>query len=100
MSASVEKWVETEFMAVELGDARLNNRFRLLLNDFTRYCGKTVSSSFSRWAKIKACYRSLSNSNVSQSAMLAPHIDHTLERIKAHKTVLILQDSTYLDYNN
>ena len=87
-------------MAVELGDARLNNRFRLLLNDFTRHCGKTVSSSFSSWAKIKACYRFLSNSNVSLSAMLAPHIDHTLERIKVHKTVLILQDSTYLDYNN
>jgi len=32
--------------------------------------------------------------------MLAPHIQQTVQRIKEQDTVLILQDSTYLDYNN
>ena len=32
--------------------------------------------------------------------MLTPHIEQTVQRIREHDTVLILQDSTYLDYNN
>lgn len=100
MASSVKRWIEIEFTSLELGDARLNKRCRSLLQEFTRHSGKTVASSFSNWANIKACYRFLSNSKVCINAMLAPHIDHTLQRIKQHKTVLILQDSTYLDYND
>lgn len=100
MASSVKRWIEIEFTSLELGDAKLNKRCRLLLQEFARHSGKTVASSFSNWAKVKACYRFLSNSKVCINAILAPHIDHTLQRIKQHKTVLILQDSTYLDYND
>ena len=32
--------------------------------------------------------------------MLAPHIEQMVNRAREHDTVLLLQDSTYLDYNN
>ncbi len=40
------------------------------------------------------------NPKVKESQMLAPHIEQTVSRIREHDTVLLLQDTTYLDYNN
>ena len=100
MNNSCSVWVEREFAGVDLGDAWLNRRFKMIMTRLARQCGKTLASSFRQWKAIKAGYRFFANPHVKESAMLAPHIDQTVERLKAHDTVLVLQDSTYLDYNN
>jgi len=97
-SASV--WVQNEFAGVDLGDTRLNRRFKLIVTRLAEHCGKTLASSFNQWKEIKASYRFFANPRVKESEMLSPHIEQTVSRIKAHDTVLLLQDSTYLDYNN
>jgi len=100
MSESVTRWIENEFSRLDFGDIRLENRFRQIITDLSHVCDQTISSSLSTWAKIKACYRFLANPKVSMAMMLAPHIQSSLERIAKQETVLLLQDSTYLDYNN
>ena len=100
MTGSVGEWVEREFATIDLGDTRLNVRFRSILVDLSRHCGKTLASSFENWSKIKASYRFFANPRVKDQAMLLPHIEQSAERIREHDTVLLLQDSTYLDYSN
>ncbi len=100
MSCSASTWVESEFEGLDFGDERLNHRFRVVATQLARHCGKTLASSFGQWKMIKASYRFFANPRVSEQPMLAPHVEHTVERIKDHGTVLLLQDTTYLDYNN
>ena len=100
MEGSSNLWVKREFARLDLGDERLNRRFKLIIAQLAKCCSKTLASSFSHWKQIKASYRFFDNRKVKESEMLSPHIEQTGERIKAHETVLLLQDSTYLDYNN
>ena len=100
MTYETRAWVDHEFDTVELGDERLNRRFKLIATQLARHCGKTLASSFTPWKAIKASYRFFANKRFNEQQMLAPHRAQTLERIRAHDTVLLVQDSTYLDYNN
>ncbi len=100
MSCSASAWVYKEFGSIDLGDERLNQRFKIIATQLTRHCGKTLASSFRQWKMIKASYRFFANPKVNVMEILAPHVEQTVARIKAHDTVLLLQDSTYLDYNN
>lgn len=99
MSAA-EQWIDVEFQSIHLGDKRLEARFRSILIDLTRHCGKTLASSFDCWSKIKASYRFFANSRVTLRAMLAPHIEQTALRIREHDTVLLAQDTTYFDFSS
>ena len=99
MSSSIERWVEHEFAGAHFGDARLDRRFRSLLVDLGRHCGKTLASSFEAWSGIKAAYRFFANAKVDERTMLAPHIAQTVVRARDHETILSLQDTVYLDYN-
>jgi len=99
MITATQRWVNDEFDAVHFGDKRLDKRFRSILTDLGRHCGRTLASSFDAWAKIKASYRFFANSRVTVSAMLSPHIQHTIQRIRSHDTVLLAQDTTYFDFS-
>ncbi len=74
MTTSVARWVNEEFSTVDLGDSRLNQRFRSIMLELSRHCSKNLASSFDSWSKIKASYRFFSNPKVTEQAMLAPHI--------------------------
>ena len=99
MPSSLEQWVQTEFANADFGDARLNRRFRALLVDIGRHCGKNLASVFATWSGIKAAYRFFANAKVDEHAMLAPHIEQTVARSREHDTILALQDTVYLDYS-
>lgn len=92
--------MHSEFASIDLGDERLNRRFKLIVTRLAKHCGKTLASSFNQWKEIKASYRFFANAKIKENDMLSPHIEQTVARIKEHDTVLLLQDSTYLDYNN
>ncbi len=100
MKCSIKAWVEKEFNAIHFGDKRLNYRFKSIMTQLTKQCGKTLASSFSYWKDIKASYRFFANAKVTNRKMLETHIEQTKDRIKECNRVLLLQDTTYLDYNN
>ena len=100
MMKAQNAWVVEEFSQVDLGDSRLNDRFRSIILDLSRHCSKTLASSFDGWSKIKASYRFFSNPKVKEQAMLAPHIASSERRIRDQPIALLLQDSTYLDYSS
>ena len=98
MHAPVD-WAEEEFSGVEFGDKRLENRLMTIVRDFySRPQGDIPEACQSR-AGTKAAYRFFDNKETSMDAILAPHYESTLRRIKKEKTVLVVQDTTSLNYS-
>jgi len=92
-------WVEKEYDAVRLGDKRLNARAKLLLKKFSNKPMESIPASCKSWAEIKATYRFFDNSAVTAKKIIKPHRMATLTRIKQHPLVLLIQDTTTLNYS-
>jgi Domain of unknown function (DUF4338)/Transposase DNA-binding/Transposase DDE domain len=98
-----DEWAANEFGGAKLGDKRLNAR----LGDFARTLAALPGRAFCGAAKgaqaaIKAYYRLIEkpdDSKVTMQAILAPHRLRTVQRMKAQRTVLCIQDGTDLNYS-
>jgi hypothetical protein len=98
------RWAEQEFGGAPLGDRRLSRR----LVDSARLLAQKPGCAFSaaaegERARVKAYYRMIDHPDsaaVSPEDILAPHRQRTLQRMKAHATVLCIQDGTDLNYTS
>lgn len=98
------EWARQEFGGADLGDQRLNER----LVDAARALGSTPGRAFcgvaqGDMAAVKGYYRLIDkpdDSAVTMQAMLAPHRERTLQRMRAQPTVLCIQDGTDLNYTS
>lgn len=95
----MKKWIEQEFATAELGDKRLNQRMKLIMKRLIETPMLSIKSSFRGWAEVMAAYRFFNNSKTRVETILEPHRDATLLRVKEHKRVLLVQDTTELDYS-
>lgn len=97
-------WAEKEFGGASLGDARLSKR----LVSIAAAKAQKPSRAFSGvakgdWPAVKAYYRLIDapvKSAVTMPAILQPHRERTIRRMKGQQTVLAIQDGCDLDYNN
>jgi hypothetical protein len=94
----MQEWITEEFSTCDLGDRRLNNRLKKILSRISHDPSKSMSSALRGFKEVVACRRFLDNQAVSQSQLLAPHREASLERIKQYSKVLFTQDTTELDY--
>lgn len=60
----------------------------------------SVPQANDNWASTKATYRFLSNPKVSEEAILEGHRASTIERMKAHRVVLAVQDTTDFNFSH
>lgn len=80
-----EQWAATEFADVELQDARLNRQCQEL----------AVVLSQQPTTYINAAYRFFGNTKrVTPAGISAPHQQRTVERMRQHRLVLAVQDTT------
>jgi len=91
-------WAEEEFAAVALNDVRLNRRCQVLASVLEQQPIVPINQACEDWADTKAAYRFMDNPKVSPAAILAPHCQRTVERLKAHSLVLAVQDTTFFNY--
>ena len=91
-------WVEREMAACDLGDKRLDKRLRLLLKRLSAEPDLSIPAACKGMAETAAAYRFFDNDRVSPERMLAPHAEATLERLGACERVLLVQDTTELDF--
>ena len=92
-------WTEEEFGRVQFYDERLKSRLFTLAADFFAQPGGLIPQACSgSEAKTKAAYRFFQNSNVDMQKLLRPHIESTIERLRAHKVILAVQDTTSANY--
>ena len=93
------EWASKEMETVDLGDARLNKRLLTLLDTLGNYPEQSIPVACGGWAETKAAYRFFDNDNVDKIKILAPHRTATVERIQQHRTVLLIQDTTTLNFS-
>ena len=96
-------WAEQEFGAAQLGDRRLSERLVQSARTLATMPGQAFSGvARGDWAAVKGYYRLIDqpdDSAVTVEAILAPHRARTVQRMKAHRTVLCIQDGTDLNYS-
>lgn len=93
-------WAAEEFAEVSLGDKRLDARLVTLCDRFSDSPESPINQACADWAEAKAAYRFFQNENVKVADILATHRRKTADRAMQHKTVLAIQDTSWLVYTN
>ena len=94
-----KNWAEQEFGKIELGDKRREKRLIKVVEDLSARPQLTINHASKDWAATKAAYRLLSNEDVNEEEILRVHIEQTQRRISCENTILAIQDTTYLNYD-
>jgi hypothetical protein len=91
-------WAAEELRYADLGDKRLNRRLIDIVETLSAKPTVSVPQACGTWAKTKAVYRFWDNQRVTPEAILDGHIRSTIERVLKHDCVLLIQDTTNLDF--
>jgi hypothetical protein len=97
-----EAWAGHEFGGANLGDKRVNERLAEFARTQAAMPGRAFCGAQGDKATIKAYYRLIEqpdDSQVTMQAILAPHRQRTVQRMKAQSTVLCIQDGTDVNYS-
>ena len=93
-------WASREFGGVALLDGRLRTRLIRLAEAFFAQPMASINTALHGDAgQTKAAYRFFKNPQVNLQTLLHPHYQSTLARIAAQPRVLVVQDTTSLNYD-
>lgn len=93
----MQAWIVDELATSDMGDARLDQRYALVLDRLSQRPVLSIPAACEGWAEVQAAYRFFDNDRVTVEKVLAPHRDATLQRLARHAVVLVAQDTTELD---
>jgi hypothetical protein len=99
-SEELSDWVKEEMGTAHLRDSRLEKRLLLIMQRIFSSPVASLKAACSGWAETIAAYRFFNNEKVTESALLAPHQTATLQRVQAQERVLVIQDTTEIDYSS
>lgn len=91
--------IQSEFEGCNLGDERLNARLAAVVDALADDPSLSFPVALGRGAALEGCYRFLNNERVDADAIIAPHIDATVRRIRGRKRVLIVHDTTVCQFD-
>ena len=94
----MNSWGVEELKGIDLGDERLNRRATQLLGELRAKPSQSIPTACGGWAETQAAYRFFDNNKVSVEKILHPHQTATQQRIDQHSVVILLHDTTELDY--
>jgi hypothetical protein len=83
-----------ELAAVDLGDARLEDRARSILARIGAAPGDSFPEQMKTLAEREALYRFVNNEGVTLERLLDAHVHQTHERMARHRVVRVLHDTT------
>lgn len=86
---TMASWIAAEFEDITFGDDRVDSRFYKVAEAFLKKLSATIAESTGNWAESKAAYRFLGNQKVTKNKILGPHQVKTVERMRAHKGVVL-----------
>ncbi|MDH3242819.1 MAG: IS4 family transposase [Alphaproteobacteria bacterium] len=99
-----DAWADNEFSGARLGDLRLSKRLVESARIQAQVPGRAFSGAAQGdWPRVKGYYRMIDQPQygaVTMAAILAPHRQRTLARMRAQQTVLCIQDGTDLNYSS
>src|SRR2546429_297980 len=91
--------IEHEFSGADLGDVRRNRRLGRVASGMAEARAASVSRACGGGAESMAAFRLLNAPEVTPKAILAPHQGAILARAAASPCVLVIQDTTELDFS-
>ena len=91
--------ITAELDGIDLGDERLNKRSKKVLGALASRPQLSINASVDGWSDTMAAYRFFDNEKVAPAAILAPHIAATKRRVGEQPVVLVVQDTTELDFS-
>ena len=97
--AGVAGWVHREFAGAKLGDRRLERRLLEIAGAFGARPTAAIPQACRSWAAIKAAYRFFDHRSTTMQSLLEPHRTATIERMRREPVVLVVQDTTSLNYS-
>jgi hypothetical protein len=90
---------ELNFGQAELGNKARTRRLVMLADQLIRHPNGTLPQKLRDPAALQATYRLMSRDEVTHAAVLLPHREETLRRIRQHHgPLLVICDGTELDY--
>lgn len=92
--------IADELQGIDLGDIRLNRRSNLIIKALAANPEASINAACDGWSETLAAYRFFNNESVSPEQILRPHREATQRRMREQPVVLIVQDTTELDYTN
>jgi len=93
-------WASKEFGDISLGDQRLKDRLVTLSDRLASSPESPINQACGDWANTKAAYRFFQNENVNEKEILRSHVSNTVKRMKEFRTVLAIQDTSYLNFTD
>jgi hypothetical protein len=101
---SMDDWAAKEFGGAKLGDGRLTKRLIKVASAFAERPTASIPGACSGWVETQAAYRFFDQASEKKQGLgwediLTPHLECTIARMRQHRVVLCLQDTTELDFN-
>jgi hypothetical protein len=90
--------ITAELEGIDLGDQRLNRRSKRVLEALAANPEASINSACEGWGDTLAAYRLFDNPALTPEKILQPHYEATLRRLGEHPVVLVVQDTTELDF--
>jgi hypothetical protein len=87
-----------EVLDVDLGDKRLDQRLGKVIQELGAKPNLSIPAATHTRAEMEGAYRFFDNAKVSPEKILQPHVNATRERISETDLVLLVQDTTELDF--
>jgi hypothetical protein len=92
--------IQRELAGIELGDQRRNRRVAKLVARMAESPQESLRAACSGWAEAVAGYRLLDNEEVDSQKIIEAHREASLERAAQCQSVLLVQDTTEIDYSS
>jgi hypothetical protein len=96
--ADEASWSRCEFARSDLVDGRLRRRLERLGGAWERHPGEPLPAVFPGSAEQQGAYRFLHNKKVAVDDILQPHREALVARCRPESAVLLVQDTTTLNY--
>lgn len=91
--------IVAELEGINLGDKRLNKRSERIIEALAADPEASINAACDSWGDTIAAYRLFDNKAVQPMQILQPHIKATEGRMREHPVVLVVQDTTELDFS-
>lgn len=91
-------WIKEEMSTADFGDLRLNKRFQVLASELASKPSQPINQASVDWASAKAAYRFFNNPKVKPESIVKPHILSTQQRAKDYQRLVVVQDTSFIDF--
>jgi hypothetical protein len=96
----IPSWVQEEFSSHSFSDNRLHQRLLKITKSLVDAPTLSINQACAEWAAVKGAYRFFDNDSVSSDLILEPHYRTTFERSLSDDRILIVQDSSKINYDS